>query len=290
MVNKVKSESYFKKILVPVDGSHTCLHAEELAAAIAKNFKSKVTVIHVISHELMHPELELRHKVPSSVRSEISSWFSQVGKKIVWEAEALFKEEGIEFNARVVEHADPAETILRLVKDEDYDLVVMGNRGETEAEVFSLGSVAKKVSRHAECPVFIVKEETKVSKILVGIDGSENAEKALEHAVELAKKHKAKITLLNVGESVLLSLKPEVAREIGESILSDAVAKVKGVEFNTQLKFGNPAETIIKVAEKGNYDIIVVGSRGLSKIKRFFLGSVSDDISHHTRSSVLIVK
>jgi len=44
----MKSESYFKKILVPVDGSHTCLHAEELAAAIAKNFKSKVTVIHVI--------------------------------------------------------------------------------------------------------------------------------------------------------------------------------------------------------------------------------------------------
>jgi nucleotide-binding universal stress UspA family protein len=290
MVNKVKSESYFKKILVPVDGSHSCLHAEELAAAIAKNFKSKVTVIHVISHELMHPRLELRYKVPSSVRSEISSWFSQVGKKIVWEAEALFKEEGIEFNARVVEHADPAETILRLAKDENYDLVVMGNRGETEAEVFSLGSVAKKVSRHAECPVLIVKEKTEISKILVGIDGSENAEKALEHAVELAKKHKAKITLLNVEESKLLSLKPEVAKEIGESILSGAAAKVKEVEFNTQLEFGNPAETIIEVAEKGNYDIIVVGSRGLSKVKRFFLGSVSDDISHHARRSVLIVK
>ena len=47
----MKSESHLKKILVPVDGSHTCLHAEELAAGIAKNFESKVTVIHVVSHE-----------------------------------------------------------------------------------------------------------------------------------------------------------------------------------------------------------------------------------------------
>ncbi len=293
-MNKVKSESYFKKILVPVDGSHACLHAEELTVAIAKKFKSKVTVIHVVPYQLVHPELRkraLRYPVPfTAVRSEISNYFSQMGKKIVWEAEALFKEEGIEVDARFIEHEDPAEAILRLVKDGDYNLVVMGNRGETEAEVFSLGSVAEKVVRHVECPVLIVKGKTKISKILVGIDGSENAEKALEHAVELAKKHKAKITLLNVEGPVLLSLKPEVAKEIGESILSGAAARVKGVEFNTQVEFGNPAETIIEVTEKGNYDIIVVGSRGLSKVKRFFLGSVSDDVSHHARGSVLVVK
>lgn len=290
----MKSESYFKKILVPVDGSHTCLHAEELAATIAKNFKSKVTVIHVVPNKLVHPELRkraLRYPVPfTSVRSEISSWFSQVGKKIVGEAEALFKEDGIEVDAKFMEHEDPAEAILRLAKDENYDLVVIGNRGETEAETFSLGSVAEKVSRHAECPVLIVKEKTKISKVLVGVDGSENAEKALEHAVELAKKHKAKITLLNVEESILLSLKPKGAKEIGESILSSATAKVKGVKVDTQLKFGNPAETIIEVAEKENYDVIIVGSKGLSKVKRFFLGSVSDDVSHHAHSSVLIVK
>lgn len=202
----------------------------------------------------------------------------------------MFKEDGIEVDAKFMEHEDPAEAILRLAKDEDYDLVVIGNRGETEAETFSLGSVAEKISRHAECPVLIVKEKTKISKVLVGVDGSENAEKALEHAVELAKKHQAKITLLNVEESILLSLKPKVTKEIGESILSSATAKVKGVKVDTQLKFGNPAETIIEVAEKENCDVIVVGSKGLSKVKRFFLGSVSDDVSHHAHSSVLIVK
>jgi len=284
----MKSESYFKRILVPVDGSHSCLHAEELAAAIAKKFKSKVTVIHVVSHDLLHAELELRYRVPPSVRTEITDWLLQTGKKIIWDAEALFKEDGIEVDARIVEYEDPAETVLRVAKDEGYDLVVMGNRGETEVEVFSLGSIAEKVSRHAECPVLIVKQKSGLSKILVAIDGSESAEKALRHAVQLARKHKAKITLLNVGESKLFDFKPKVAREIGEHILSDAAEKVKGLKLNTQLEFGNPAETIIEVAEKGNYGLIVVGSRGLSSVKRFFLGSVSDDVSHHAKCSVLI--
>ena len=286
----MKSESYFKKILVPVDGSHSCLHAEELAAAIAKDFESKVTVIHVVSHELLHAGLELRYRVPPSVRTEITNWLLQTGKKIVWDAEALFKEEGVEVDVRVIEYEDPAETVIRVAKDEEYDLIVMGNRGETEVEVFSLGSMAEKVFRHAECPVLIVKQKTKLSKILVAVDGSESAEKALEYAFQLAKKHKAKVTLLNVGESKLFGFKPEVAREVGEHILSDAAAKVKGLKLNTQLEFGNPAETIIEVAEKGNYDFIVVGSRGISSVKRFFLGSVSDDISHHAKCSVLIVR
>ena len=286
----MKSKSYFEKILVPVDGSHPCLHAEELAALIAKNFKSKVTVIHVISHNLLDPRVESKHQMPPSVLTEIKDWFLQNGRKVLWDAEALFKEEGIAVNARIVEHADPAETVLLVAKDEGYDLIIMGNRGETEAEVFSLGSIAEKVSRHAECPVLLVKQKTKLSKILAAIDGSESAENALKYAAKLAEKHKAKITLLNVQESKLFGLKPKEVKELGERVLSDATAKVKGLKLNSQLEFGNPAETVIEVAEKGNYDLIVVGSRGLSSVKRFLLGSVSDDISHHAKCSVLIVR
>jgi len=290
VVNEVKGESYFQKILVPVDGSHPCLHAEELAALIAKNFNSKVTVMHVISHDLLHSRLESYSQVPTSVLAEIKDWFLQKGRKILWDAEALFKEEGVEVDTETVEHADPAETVLLVTKDKEYDLVVMGNRGETEVEVFSLGSVAEKVSRHADCPVLLVKQKTELSKILVATDGSESAEKALKYAVQLAKKHKAKVTLLNAQESKLFSLKPKVIKEVGERVLSEAVAKVKGSNVSTQLEFGNPAETIIEVAEKKNHDLIVVGSRGLSSVKRFFLGSVSDDVSHHAKCSVLIVR
>ena len=56
------------------------------------------------------------------------------------------------------------------------------------------------------------------------------------------------------------------------------------------LEYGSPAKIIIKVAKKANVDIIVVGSRGLSRVRRYLLGSVSDDISMHAKSSVLIVR
>ena len=56
------------------------------------------------------------------------------------------------------------------------------------------------------------------------------------------------------------------------------------------MEYGSPAEILIKVSKKANVDIIVVGSRGLSSVRRYLLGSVSDDISMHSRSSVLIVR
>ena len=91
--------------------------------------------------------------------------------KIIRECEAFFEKKGLEVNSKVVENGDPAVTILQIVKG-GYDLVVMGNRGETEVEVFSLGSIAEKVTRHAECSVLIVKKKTTLSKILIAIDGT----------------------------------------------------------------------------------------------------------------------
>jgi nucleotide-binding universal stress UspA family protein len=61
------------------------------------------------------------------------------------------------------------------------------------------------------------------------------------------------------------------------------------LRINKKLEFGVPSDVIVEIAEKGNYDLIIVGSRGLGKVKRFLLGSVSDDVSHKAKCSVLIV-
>ena len=51
----------FKNILVPVDSSTSCLYAKQLAALIAKKFQSKIKVVHVVTHDFMHPELKAHH-------------------------------------------------------------------------------------------------------------------------------------------------------------------------------------------------------------------------------------
>ncbi len=290
----MSGERFFEKILVPVDGSHSCLHAKMFASSIAKKFNSKVTVVHVVSHEFMHPELKAQYRLPPSIMEKIDETYLEAGKKIIRNAEQLFVEAGIEVDARLLKYEDPAETVLKLAKDENYDLVVIGNRAETQAELFSLGSVTEKVARHAECPVLIVKKKPKLKKVLVAVDGSKYAEKALEYAVALTKYTKASLALLHVEEDKLVRIGgPQVVDcvgTVGECILQNASTKVRGIEFDKLLKYGSPAETIIKVAQKAQVDLIVVGSRGLSSVQRFLLGSVSDDISMHSRSSVLIVK
>lgn len=284
----------FKTILVPVDGSHSCLHAQMFASSIAKKFNSKVTVVHVASHEFMHPELKAQYQLPHSILHKIDDAYLQTGKKILRNAEELFKEAGIPIAAKLVTHEDPAEFVLEFIKDEKFDLVVIGNRAETQSERHSLGSVTEKVARHAECPVLIVKEKLNVVKILTAVDGSKYADKALDYAIQLAKHYSADLALVHVEEDKLVRIGgPQVVDclgTVGECILKDASTKVQGVSFNSMLEYGSPAEVIIKVAKKADVDIIVVGSRGLSSVRRYLLGSVSDDISIHARSSVLIVR
>ncbi|PVX23767.1 MAG: hypothetical protein CW691_09730 [Candidatus Bathyarchaeum sp.] len=290
----MSDKQLFKKILVPVDGSHSCLHAKMLASSIAKKFKSKVSVVHVASHEFMHPELKAQYQLPPSILHKVDDAYLQAGKKIIRNAEELFKESGIDVDSKLVSYEDPAEFLLQLIKDEKYDLVVIGNRAENQSELYSLGSVTEKVARHAECPVLIVKQKPKVEKILAAVDGSKHAEKALEYAVHLGKSYSSKLALLHVEEDKLVRIGgPQVVDcvgTVGECILKDAATKVQGVSFDKMLEYGSPAEIIIKVAKKADVDIIVVGSRGLSSVRRYLLGSVSDDISMHARSSVLIVR
>lgn len=290
----MSSKQLFKKILVPVDGSHSCLHAKMFALSIAKKFNSKVTVVHVVSHEFMHPELKAQYQLPHAIQHKIEEAYLDAGKKIIRNAEEMFREAGVEVDARLVKYEDPAELLLELVKDEKFDLVVIGNRAESQSERYSLGSVTEKVARHAECAVLIVKQKPKIEKLLTAVDGSKHAEKALEFAVQLAKNYNANLALLHVEEDKLVRIGgPQVVDclgTVGECILKDAATKVQGVTFDKMLEYGSPAQIIIKVAKKANVDIIVVGSRGLSSVRRYLLGSVSDDISMHARSSVLIVK
>jgi nucleotide-binding universal stress UspA family protein len=285
------TKNYFKNILVPVDGSTSCRHARALASVIAKKFHSKITVVHVVSHDFMHPELKSHYQLPPLILHKLNEVYLKSGEKILRTAEEFFKEEGLEVNPLLIRRSeDPADTILNMAKEQSYDLIVIGNRAETQAERFELGSTTEKVALYSKIPVLIAKKKTKLSKLLVAIDGSERAGNALEYATELASEFKSKLTILYVAESKLASLEHEAVKLIGENILTNAATKTASITPTTRLEFGSPAENIIKTARQENYDLIILGSRGLSSVKRYLLGSVSADVSMHSKRSVLVVR
>jgi len=140
-----------------------------------------------------------------------------------------------------------------------------------------------------------------IKKILVPVDGSENSDMAVDQAIDLAKKYSAELHLIHVVPvTTALITGPEalaidVSKQLessGERILSTAQGRVEsmGLEAVTRLEHGQPADRIIQIAKDEKFDLIVVGSRGLGSIARFFLGSVSDKVSHHATCAVLIVK
>lgn len=135
------------------------------------------------------------------------------------------------------------------------------------------------------------------AKILVPIDGSPHADKAVKYAVDLSKKYGSRLILLHVipvrvyaFAEVGAVLSEDV--EEGEEILRRGMelARSLGAEADQRLRKGIPAEEILRAAEEEKVDLIAIGSRGLSGVKAFLLGSVSDKVSHHAKCPVLIVR
>jgi nucleotide-binding universal stress UspA family protein len=139
-----------------------------------------------------------------------------------------------------------------------------------------------------------------LKKILLAYDGSEGANRALKFALDLAKVHQAEVSALAVAERLpIQEVSPgelEAEAEFFNRYYRDRLAEAQdvaaeaGIALKTQLETGHPAQSIIKVAEEGNFDLIVLGHRGLSGVWAKLLGSVAEKVSSHAHCSVLIVR
>lgn len=141
-----------------------------------------------------------------------------------------------------------------------------------------------------------------MKKILVPIDESIHSTKALKKAEEIARSMGSDITILNIFNPMIEArTMPEMgyykeAREnaINQSnkLLKDSLESLRDFKGNidTLSRSGEPASEIISLAEEGKYDLIVMGSRGMGAFSRALLGSVSDKVIHHAKTTVMIVK
>ncbi len=134
-------------------------------------------------------------------------------------------------------------------------------------------------------------------KILVPLDGSEQSQKALTHACDLAKNYKGDLILLYVVEKSPINLldKKEylnMLQKFGDKVLAKAQRLVSqnGLDAKLVMKEGNIVNEISKLAKKEKCNLIVVGNKGLGATARFFLGSVSNKLANSSPCSILIVK
>lgn len=151
------------------------------------------------------------------------------------------------------------------------------------------------------------------NKILIPLDGSEPSNHALDHAISIAEKFGAELTLLAVVPRVMIPVFPDEGfgaapisaakdmaqyqdrlKDIYQNVLTDAEDKVRSehpeLKTETILREGRPSATIVEIAERNGVDLIVIGSRGIGGITGWILGSTSRRVVDSCTKPILIVK
>lgn len=144
-----------------------------------------------------------------------------------------------------------------------------------------------------------------VNKLLVPVDGSAASKKAADKAVEIAKKYNSEITFLTVASipdihshgpyygvgfdyESMTKKNVEINKNMLESIIGQL--ELEGIKYEKVVVAGEPYDEILKAANKSEYDYIVMGRRGFSKIARFFIGSVTQRVISESPCPVIVVK
>jgi nucleotide-binding universal stress UspA family protein len=201
----------------------------------------------------------------------------------------------------------PAEEIVVLAEELDAGLVVVGSRGLGAVKRLVVGSVAEGVVSLAPCPVLVVRGGEGAwppSRIVVGDDPSEGAKEAGEVAVAMAGTLEAGVYLvraypvvLDISEAAKLAedaaLPLQAALRRHELSLEERARELESDLWHSmriRVREGEAASVILEVAEEGGEPtLIAVGRRGLGKINRLRLGSVSADVLRSAAGPVLIV-
>lgn len=143
-------------------------------------------------------------------------------------------------------------------------------------------------------------EEDVTLSILVAYDGSNNAERALEYAISMAKAYESKLILLNVQPSLEDYNTPEFLssdevklhqQKLGNEILEKAGTHLKAAEvpYKTIIRTGNPKYEICSLAKERSVQSIVMGSRGMDPVIGKILGSVSYGVLYLAPCPVVVV-
>jgi nucleotide-binding universal stress UspA family protein len=133
-----------------------------------------------------------------------------------------------------------------------------------------------------------------MKKILVAFDGGQPAHRALELAADLAKRFEAEVGVVSVipVHSGRARIDPwdDRAAHAAELTEARAILAERGIEPILYEPVGDTARTIEEVAEDGDYDTIVIGSRGLGTVSRVLQGSVSEHVATHAGATVIVAR
>ena len=296
---------YLKNIICATDFSDLSNHTVSYGISLAKEFKSKLFLCHVIdlSSATMYGEATFAFEAQYVHMEEYANERVKrlmAGHDVDWEP--------------CISTGRAADEIVRIAEEKDADLIITATRGRSGLKRLILGSVTENLMRTAPCPLLTVRkseEETSttvegtisLNRILVGCDFSPDSNLAFEYALSLAQEFQSALHLVHVVEPPvykdLIKTFQDERGKMGEDVRRQLNEKLENMvpqearnwcKPKTSLLAGSPHEELSKYAVVQNIDLLVVGVRGHKLVERFFVGSTTDRIIRKAPCDVLSVR
>ncbi len=295
-----------KNMLIAVDGSQHSLNAAKYVARTCNPASLKVDLIHIMPTA---PEtfwdLENEAHFKANIQPKYTEWKKNAeerAQRFLHDARNVLMEEGVTENDVGVILQDREVGIARDIVAQSargYDAVVVGRRGLSALGDHLLGSVANKmVEVVKDSSVWVVGDNINSKRMLLAVDASENASKAVDYVGNVATASDAEITLFHAVrrfgflddptlrdhevEGFWEEVKKDIPRMVGLYKARLEKAGVKGSRISSQVNLhsSSRAQDILTEAREGAYGTIVMGRRGLSKVHQFLMGRVTNKVLH----------
>ena len=291
-----------ERILCPIDFSDISHHALAHAAAIARWYEARLTLLYVFVNlpALDLPPLVLEEGDRARLLGQMRAFADIVPPEV--QVDCQLQEE------RLVHDA-----ILAQVAATQADLLVLGTHGRSGFQRLFLGSVTEKVIRKVKCPTLIVPPRApdiapgapvEFHRVLCPIDFSDGSLAALEYAINLSEEADGQLTLLHVTEMpAALTQEPFVVEDeidrIREAAATDARRKLANLipenaraycTIDTAVVEGRAYREILRRATEKKTDLIVMGVHGRGALDLLLFGSTTHHVIRASACPVLIVR
>ena len=275
------------RILLATDGSEDAAKAREAAADLARRSGSELHLVHVW------------HDVPSPyARAFVRRELKRQGQEIIDAQVKKIEDSGGSVAVAHLRGGRTHDEIIALSEELEVGLLILGSRGHGAVRRILMGSHSEAVVHHARVPVLVLRDAGEVwppSRVVIGDDFSEDAEKAAELAGSIARLYEAETLLVHVYPSAVEESSRTAAGDAtrqAEERLQERANHLKGIlgyEPRVVTTSGPAEVALLKAAREGDGPtLIAVGSRGLGAVSRVRLGSVSSKIVRTAPGAALV--
>jgi nucleotide-binding universal stress UspA family protein len=293
------------RILVPLDGSELAEAALPVAVGLAARLKAEVLLLHVLEH---HPP-ERVHGQPHLTRPDAA-------EKYLAAIAGRWTRAGVTITTHV--HRDPQEDVVGSLSEHAVelhaDLAVLVQHGSGGLGRLVFGRIAQQLLRQVTAPVLIVRPDARGSdrgfdcrSVAVALDGSDDAERGLVFAADLARALGATLQLIRVvptlgsvrrGSSVATTLLPSATAamlEIEEDEARDYLRRMvqqfgSQLEVVAHLRRGDVVDELVTAVRDGDADVLVISTHGKAGLEGILSGSVAGRILSRLEDPVLLLR